>query len=166
MTRRLRRRLSIVPILIAGAAVYALSSSNGDGDRLAHPGPAGVSPDPSTGDVLTGRPSRVTDGDTLRFGDVRVRLHGINAPEMDTADGPRARAALIEAIGSDAVRCEDTGQRSYERIVAVCFDARGRDLAERMVRSGWADDWPRYSGGRYALAGLAAKAEGRGVYSR
>lgn len=142
---------------LAGLPAAVLASGVSDQSSA-----AGASVDPR----LTGRPTHITDGDTFRFGTVRVRLHGVNAPEMDTPDGPRARVALMEAIGGDEVRCEDTGQRSYNRVVAVCFDAQGRDLAERMVLAGWAKDWPKFSQRRYALAEAQAFIAGRGVYRR
>lgn len=113
-----------------------------------------------------GRPTRITDGDTLRFGETRVRLHGVDAPEMSTAEGREARRRLKALVGNGEVRCRDTGQRSYERVVAVCYDAGGRDLAAAMVEAGWARDWPRYSGGRYAGHQRRAEASGAGLYAR
>lgn len=170
--RRLRQFVGAVGALVAGLAALAPSFGFGPArfiDQSEAPLLSGV-PDQAAGSLrptgLSGRPSHITDGDTLRFGEVRVRLHGVNAPEMDTADGPRARFALLEAIGSGPIRCEDTGERSYRRIVAVCYDAEGRDLAERMVRAGWAKDWPRYSRGRYAFAQAEAFVRGRGVHRR
>ena len=100
--------------------------------------------------TLIGRPTRITDGDTFRFGETSIRLHGIDAPEMSTRWGDGARTHLASLIGAGQVRCDDTGQRSYRRVVAVCQAADGRDLAASMVEAGWADDAPRFSGGRYA----------------
>lgn len=116
--------------------------------------------------AVTGRPTRVTDGDTLRFGETRVRLHGVDAPEMNTDEGREARRRLIALIGDGEVRCRDTGQRSYERVVAVCYDARGRDLAAAMVQAGWAYDAPRFSGGRYAPDQRRAELSGAGLFGR
>jgi len=33
-----------------------------------------------------------------------------------------------------------------------------------MVEAGWARDWPRFSGGRYAAAQAAATVRGRGMF--
>jgi endonuclease YncB( thermonuclease family) len=117
-----------------------------------------------TGSVVVGRPY-VTDGDTLRIGRVRLRLQGIQAPEMDTAEGQEARRQLIALIGRAEVRCVDSGQRSYDRIVARCFIGRD-DVAGLLVARGWARDWPRFSGRRYAAAEAAARGAGRGLHSR
>jgi endonuclease YncB( thermonuclease family) len=37
----------------------------------------------------------VTDGDTLRSEDLRVRLWGINAPELKAEGGPASNEALV-----------------------------------------------------------------------
>lgn len=161
MFRRSRRSRLVMPALaIIGLAVAYVVV---DEPPLSS---TGVSARAQRDPTLSGRPTHVTDGDTIRFGPTRVRLHGVQAPEMDTADGPRARAALIALIGAGEVLCEDTGERSYRRVVARCFDAQGRDLSEQMVREGWATDWPRFSGGRYAPAQVIATAKGRGLHSR
>ena len=35
---------------------------------------------------ITGKP-RIVDGDTIHIGDTKIRLHGIDAPEMDEIAG-------------------------------------------------------------------------------
>ncbi|WP_349257193.1 thermonuclease family protein [Vitreimonas sp.] len=59
------------------------------------------------------------------------------------------RRALSDTIGSQTVRCSIGEQDRYGRRVAQC-SVGGTDLGERMVEVGWARDWRRYSGGRYA----------------
>lgn len=161
MFRRSRRRLH-GPLLLAIFG-FAVAATAVDSLSLLSPG---VSARAQRDPALAGRPTHITDGDTIRFGPARVRLYGIQAPEMDTPDGPRARAALVAIIGTGEVVCQDTGDRSYRRVVARCFDAQGRDLSEQMVREGWATDWPRFSRGRYALAQGIAFIEGRGLHRR
>ena len=91
----------------------------------------------------------VTDGDTFRCTDgKKIRVHGIDAPEMDTQLGPASKAALAEIIGDQAVVCEQSGT-SYDRIVATCL-LDGQDIAALMVQRAQARDCPRYSGGAYA----------------
>lgn len=151
--------------LLAAAVVVALTGlvhfSQG-GDRptpAAHSDPAS----PAHAGALRGYAS-VTDGDTLRIGRTRIRLHGVNAAELDTAEGQEARRQLIRIIGREAVRCEDTGQRSYDRIVARCYIEAG-DLGALMIGQGWATDWPKYSGGRYSLNEMNARLRGLGFHS-
>ena len=96
---------------------------------------------------ISGVPS-VTDGDTLRLGAERIRLHGIDAPESAQscrargkiwACGEAASRALRERIGRRPVACAEHDRDRYGRIVAVCRVA-GAD-----VNAGWsprAGRWP------------------------
>ena len=101
---------------------------------------------------LSGK-ARVTDGDTIRFGGTRVRLFGIDAPEIkQTCDfedktwncGIEARIALVKMIAEQKVSCEEKDKDRYGRIVAVCM-AGGVNLNALMVREGWALAYRKYS---------------------
>lgn len=117
------------------------------------------------GSPIVGRPTSITDGDTLRLGRTRIRLAGIDAPERSTAAGVSARARLVALTAGEVIQCVDTGERSYHRVVATCEDSQGRDLARAMVAEGWAWDWLRYSGGRYLLTELGARFGRRGMFA-
>jgi endonuclease YncB( thermonuclease family) len=96
----------------------------------------------------------ITDGDTIRIGATRIRLEGIDAPELSQqcrrADGSgwpcgkAARAALIQRIGNNGVRCEISGTDQYGRSLGTCY-ASGLNLNQWLVRSGWAIAYRRYS---------------------
>lgn len=97
----------------------------------------------------------VTDGDTLRAGELRLRLWGIDAPEMDTAAGPASRRVLQAILArSEGLACDDRGPDRFGRTVARCDlvggPLSGIDLACALVQAGAARDWPRYSGRAYA----------------
>ena len=92
----------------------------------------------------------ITDGDTIRDGALRIRIWGIDAPEMDSRRGPLARAHLRDLIDGQPVSCNPVDTDRYGRTVAQCWLPDGRDLACEMVRAGWAVDMPRYSKGAYA----------------
>ena len=47
------------------------------------------------------------------------------------------------------VRAEFDGSSTYDRPVATCFLADGRDLSAEMVKLGYALDWRKFSGGKY-----------------
>lgn len=96
--------------------------------------------------------ARVVDGDGLVIEGVRVRLWGIDAPELGTAAGAAARDALAVLVAGAVVVCDGLYLDRYGRTVAVCR-AGGVDLACAMVAAGHARDWPRYSGGAYAGCG-------------
>ena len=91
----------------------------------------------------------VIDGDTIRIEGRSIRLNGIDAEELDEPHGNVARKILIGAIAGRTVTCRDLGDRSYKRIVAVCYNYRGQDIAALVIASGGALDCKRYSGGRY-----------------
>ena len=99
--------------------------------------------------AITGVP-QVIDGDTLRFKQGVVRIAGIDAEELNEPHGERAKQALTMLVTRTAhVRCEPFGDETHHRKVALCRTAEGVDLAEYMVRGGWALDCERYSRRKY-----------------
>ncbi len=115
--------------------------------------------------ATSGVPTSVYDGDTFRFGAIRVRLWGVDAPEKATRFGPAARDQLLQLIAGRPIRCRDTGKRTYDRIVAQCWNWRGVDLSAAMVRAGYAVDWRSYSNGRYLADQQAAQRGRAGVFA-
>lgn len=101
--------------------------------------------------LLTG--AEPVDGDTLRQGDLRVRLFGIDAPERSDPLGPAATRALRALIAGQTLTCDNMGTDRYGRTVARCDLPDGRDVACELVAMGMARDWPRYSNGVYAGCG-------------
>lgn len=89
------------------------------------------------------------DGDTFKIGSERIRLFGIDAPERRAAGGAAATRAL-QSLLDQGVICEAVDTDRYGRTVAMCFLEDGADIACALVAMGHAEDWPRYSGGRYA----------------
>ena len=90
-------------------------------------------------------PARVVDGDTLDVGGVRVRLHGIDAPESAQrcraggqywSCGREATRALAGRFRGNPVACDERDRDSYGRIVPVCRIA-GSDRNAWMVTEGW-----------------------------
>ena len=117
---------------------------------------------------VTGR-ARVINGDTPEIAARRIRLHGIDAPEMRQSCrkegaswpcGAEATKALRSMIQDVEVACEERDRDRYGRIVAVCF-ARGEDLNAAMVRRGWALAYRRYSVD-YVDAEISGRAFGQG----
>jgi endonuclease YncB( thermonuclease family) len=125
------------------------------------------------GEPVTGS-ARVTDGDSLEIAGVRVRLHGIDAPERDQdcrdangksySCGRAAMRALTAAIAGRSVTCTPVQVDQYNRDVALCT-VDDTDLGEAMVRGGHALDYARHSRGRYAAAEREARAARRGLWS-
>lgn len=115
---------------------------------------------------------RVVDGDSLVVGGQRVRLYGIDSPELSQTCGVdhnpcglAAKAALERLIGHDAVACVEKDRDRYGRVVATCSTRAVSDLGQLMVGTGNAVDYIRYSLGRYKDAEDAAKAEHLGIWA-
>lgn len=89
-------------------------------------------------------PAYVQDGDTIYIAHQTYRLYGIDAEELDEPHGALAKAHMEALTRGHVVTCTPTGERSYDRLVAVCGD-----LNERMVADGMALDCARYSHGLY-----------------
>ena len=115
--------------------------------------------------------ARVVDSDTLDVDRVRVRLHGIDAPESAQRCrasgrlwpcGQEATRALARRIGGRPVACEERDRDRYGRVVAVCTVA-GLDLNRWMVAEGWAFAYRRYSR-TYVAAESRARAARRGIW--
>lgn len=121
-------------------------------------------------ETLSGSASAL-DGDTLELNGVRVRLHGVDAPENDQPCrsagrrwpcGREARRALDARIRGGWVACEVRDQDRYGRVVATCSVA-GQDLNAWMVANGWALAYRRYSLA-YVAEESRARATRRGVW--
>lgn len=121
--------------------------------------------------VIEGTVSRVSDGDTLWLrpavgaAPLKLRLQGIDAPEICQAGGPQARAALRELALNRRVRAEIVARDRYGRSVAA-VQLDGRDIAAEMVAAGWAwsDARPGWRG-RYDTEEDAARRARIGVHA-
>ena len=102
----------------------------------------------------------VIDGDTIDINGTRIRLAGIDAPEMDHPYGKNAKWTLVNLCKGHEVCAVFDGEQSYERTVATCYLPDGRDLSAEMVKTGMAIDWPKFSRGKYSgleLPGIRKK---------
>lgn len=84
----------------------------------------------------------VNDGDTVTCRttegrEVRVRLVGIDAPELDQPRGREARAALAAKLGGGVVRVAGAARDQHGRLLGTLF-VEDRDLNREMVADGWA----------------------------
>lgn len=64
---------------------------------------------------------RAVDGDTIRVGGERIRLRGIDTPEMSEFDGPAAKRRLEELLRSGPIRIVPHGRDVYNRLLADVF---------------------------------------------
>lgn len=114
------------------------------------------------------------DGDTLRSGDVEVRLFSVDAPELgqtctasdgkDWECGREAQRRLKALIGRYAVDCTPRGRDNFSRVVAICGTSKVPDLGEALVREGLAVNLDGRGQGHYRDAELSAEAAKRGLW--
>lgn len=110
----------------------------------------------------------VVDGDTLARDGQRLRLQGIDAPELaqscgaahgDWACGQAARAQLAALVAGAATACSGRANDRYQRLLVTC--RRGaQDLNAAMVAAGMA-----VASGDYAGEEAAARAARRGIWA-
>lgn len=136
---------------------------------LAASGLACAAPQPGT--PWQGTVSHVSDGDTLwvrpAAGGARqkIRVHGIDAPELCQVHGPQARSALRRWAWHREVLVEPLRPDDYGRLVARLW-LDGQDLAARMVEDGHAWSYRyRHSPGPYARQEGEARAAQRGLFA-
>lgn len=113
----------------------------------------------------------VVDGNTLIVGEQRVRLSGVDAPEMKQtciADGAiwdcgsDAADALANKIGQSTVFCRGGTRDPNGDLVAVCFSGRD-DINQWLVMEGWAVA-NRFDSGDYTDEESVARMSRRGIW--
>ncbi|MEK7762930.1 MAG: thermonuclease family protein [Nitrospirota bacterium] len=87
--------------------------------------------------IPTSQPIHTIDGDTLRMGSERIRLRGIDTPELTEPRGPEARQRLEQLLKEGPIRIVPHGQDVYGRTVADVF-VDGRNVAEVLKQEGFA----------------------------
>ena len=120
---------------------------------------------------ITGKP-RVIDGDTIAIAVERIRLHGIDAPEIkqtcktrkgkELLCGQFAKQALEQLVRGQDVTCKGDTRDRYKRLIAVCY-VGSFDINEQMVADGWAMAYRKYSMD-YVRAETVAKSRREGMW--
>lgn len=97
------------------------------------------------------RVQRVIDGDTLRLVGVstRIRVWGLDAPEVGEAGGAAATRALEHLVRGQSLSCVIRDTDRHGRHVGQCFLTDGRDIAAEMIRTGAAREYCRFTQNHY-----------------
>jgi micrococcal nuclease len=116
-----------------------------------------------------GRPAwrveMINDGDTVTLLDtagqrVRVRLVGIDAPELDQPMGRESRAALAAKLAGGIVRVDGDARDQHGRLLGTLRLA-DRDLNREMVAEGWAWAFTGFAENDDLIAAESAARRGR-----
>ena len=114
----------------------------------------------------------VTDGDTIRIGDERIRFSGIDAPEIkqtciyqeiEFKCGEFSKNLLIEKISNQEVSCIRESTDQYGRTLAECFVGK-ESLSSYLVREGYAFAYRKYSD-KFIPDEEYAQSKGNGIWS-
>jgi endonuclease YncB( thermonuclease family) len=118
----------------------------------------------SNADEIYGFP-KVIDGDTVHIKAYKIRLEGIDAPEIkqqcqkaflkisaqigftfkkDYSCGVTSKKKLIDKINKSQIKCISLSKDKYKRYLATCFKDNV-NLNKWMVRTGFAVAYKRYS---------------------
>jgi endonuclease YncB( thermonuclease family) len=167
MSESATRELLHAPVAFALAAALLITPLVA-GPAAAAPSPAEA---PAGTDAVSGT-ARVLDGDTIDIGGIRVRLEGIDAPELGQTCSARdgiswscgAAAAnhLERLVGTRTVLCASTGHDKYGRTLGICR-AGGLEINAEMVRTGLAWAFVKYST-IYVSAEAEARKTGAGIW--
>ena len=109
--------------------------------------------------------SKVIDGDTIHINNFKIRLEGIDAPEMrqkckkeflkisstigfifykDYNCGEVSKKKLKDKIKESEIKCISSSKDRYKRHIATCFKGQ-TNLNQWMVRNGYAIAYRRYN---------------------
>jgi len=115
-------------------------------------------------DEISGIPE-IIDGDTIHIKSKKIRLEGIDAPEIkqqcqkeflkisaaigfnfrkNYSCGAISRTKLISKINKSKIKCISLSRDRYKRYLATCYKAK-TNLNKWMVRNGFAVAYKRYS---------------------
>ena len=107
--------------------------------------------------------AKIIDGDTIKVGEKKIRLYGIDSPEKgqnckklyfsflifnfqkDYKCGERSTLALSKKLKNKKVKCilEDNKDK-YKRNIGTCY-IKNQDINRWLVRNGYAVAYTRYS---------------------
>lgn len=111
---------------------------------------------------LIGFAEKIYDGDTFALCDEtmcnKIRICGIDAPEIGAKGSSQATAALASLLRGRTVQCIQVGKGTVcdgrsrptnrDRIVAQCFVGT-KDVAGELVKGRFVCEWVKFSGGAY-----------------
>jgi len=101
--------------------------------------------------AFTGNVVNVHDGDTITVGETRVRLHGIDAPELNQPGGRQSRDFLASLVDGKQVEVSVQDTDGYGRKVGLVRVRGVGDVNAAMVEAGHAWVYRKYCDGCYGM---------------
>ena len=102
--------------------------------------------------IISGK-AKIIDGDTIHIENNKIRLHGIDAPELnqncnyenkDWECGQQSKKYLEQLIDLNAVNCQVIGIDRYKRYIGICY-VNKLNINKMLVKNGWAIAYRFYS---------------------
>ena len=112
--------------------------------------------------IISGK-AVITDGDTVKINNKKIRFSGIDAPEsyffgkkqictlnkVDIFCGILSKDKLFKKIGNRSIDCKiEKNKDQFNRLLGECFLDK-ESLSVYMVKNGYAFDYPKYSKGKF-----------------
>ena len=116
--------------------------------------------------ALSGKVVSIHDGDTITVlqgkQQVKVRLFGIDAPELKQPYGKKSKQFLANLIAGKVVEVEGNGKDRYKRTIGTIY-LNGADINAQMVANGYAWAYRKFSK-KYTAQESKAKKQGLGLW--
>ncbi|WP_295147997.1 thermonuclease family protein [uncultured Campylobacter sp.] len=116
--------------------------------------------------AFNGKVISIHDGDTITVlqdrQQIKVRLFGIDAPELKQPYGKKSRQFLANLIAGKVVEVEEKGKDRYRRTIGTIY-LNGKDINAQMVENGYAWAYRKFSK-KYAPQESEAKYQKLGLW--
>jgi len=134
---------------------------------------------PANSEIISGKAITI-DGDTIKIKNKKIRLHGIDAPEIkqlcqrtflsififsfqeNYKCGEISKKKLEKYVKNNIIKCKVEGIDRYKRILGTCYK-NTININSRMVRNGYAVAYKKYSK-KYISVEREAKREELGLW--
>ena len=116
--------------------------------------------------AFNGKVVSIHDGDTITVlqgkQQIKVRLFGIDAPELKQPYGKKSKQFLTNLIAGQMVEVEENGKDRYRRTIGTIY-LNGTDINAQMVENGYAWAYRKFSK-KYAPQESKAKSQKLGLW--
>nr|DAX63705.1 MAG TPA: nuclease-like protein [Caudoviricetes sp.] len=116
--------------------------------------------------ALSGKVVSIHDGDTITVlqgkQQVKVRLFGIDAPELKQPYGKKSKQFLANLIAGQIVEVDENGKDRYKRTIGTIY-LDGTDINAQMVANGYAWAYRKFSK-KYTAQESKAKKQDLGLW--